>query len=143
MRSVKPNLRLYRHRNTRVRHLICGAIICTVALSFAFGVAGQSTAGNPDLVLTAMHSVEWAALNKAIADALVSSSVQPAGDWSKALNCAKELVAKYPEFGGAHSKLAFVYEQIGLSDEAIDAYQRAIRLDPSDGGSWQSLGSLL
>jgi tetratricopeptide (TPR) repeat protein len=63
-------------------------------------------------------------------------------DWGKALNAAKALVAKYPDSSFAYAKLASIYKQMGFSDEAIAAYQHALKLKPDDAESWDSLGRI-
>ncbi len=73
----------------------------------------------------------------------VPSSVQyQRADWGKVLTATNALVAKYPDSGVAYAELGNVYEQMGFSEDAIGAYQRAVHLRPDDAGSWHSLGEI-
>jgi tetratricopeptide (TPR) repeat protein len=90
--------------------------------------------------LAVLESPEYSAAEQAhfAADAAVASHKQ--ADWGKVLNAAKTLVAKYPNSGVAHAKLGDVYEAIGSSDEAVEAYRRAVKLNPDQPQAWESLG---
>lgn len=61
-------------------------------------------------------------------------------DLGKALQAAKTLAAKYPDSGSAYADLGDLYEQMGLSEEAISAYQHAVKINRADAESWASLG---
>jgi putative serine protease PepD len=71
-------------------------------------------------------------------------------DWSKALDLAKILVAKYPNITRSWYNLGDVYKKMGLTEDAIPAYQQAITLGKQqrdmDSGimlsCWASLGSI-
>jgi len=71
-------------------------------------------------------------------------------DWSKALELAKILVAKYPNDTRSWSHLGDVYKKMDLTGDAIPAYQQAITLGKQqrdmDSGimldCWASLGSI-
>jgi tetratricopeptide (TPR) repeat protein len=63
-------------------------------------------------------------------------------DWKKALQTAEAVVAKYPNSGLAQAKLGDVYKMMGFADEAVNAYQRAVKLNIADAGSWESLGTI-
>jgi tetratricopeptide (TPR) repeat protein len=90
--------------------------------------------------LAVSKSPEFSAVEQAhLAAAAAVASHKPA-DWGKVLNAAKALVAKYPSSGAAHAKLAWVYEDIGSTDEAVEAYRRAVKLNPDQPQAWESLG---
>jgi tetratricopeptide (TPR) repeat protein len=90
--------------------------------------------------LAVLRSPEYSAVEHAdwAANAAVYSHKQ--ADWGKVLNAAKALVAKYPSSGVAHAKLGDVYKTIGSPDEAVEAYRRAVKLNPDQPLAWESLG---
>jgi S1-C subfamily serine protease len=63
-------------------------------------------------------------------------------DWGNLLNATKALVAKYPDSSSAHEELGLVYEDMGFSEEAIEAYQSAVKLDADSPEAWKSLASI-
>jgi tetratricopeptide (TPR) repeat protein len=87
-----------------------------------------------------IRSPEYFALDQAhlAANAAVASHKQ--ADWGKVLNAAKALVAKYSSSGVAHAKVGDVYKAIGSPDEAVEAYRRAVKLNPDQPLAWESLG---
>lgn len=102
----------------------------------------------------ALESSEFAAAHKAWMSAMeeagltqlhASSGADLSGKWDAALRATQAVVAKYPEFALGYDRLGDVYSHMGLIDDAIMAYQQAVKLDPTDtgsAGSWNSLGNL-
>jgi S1-C subfamily serine protease len=86
------------------------------------------------------ESAEYQQLEKAMAAPIGDAGDRyEQADWPNLLRVAKALVAKYPDSSLAYTKLASVYEQMGSSDDAIAAYQHALKLQPEDAGSWHLL----
>lgn len=96
----------------------------------------------------AFNSPESHAATMAIGEAIRSSGLKSLGDasaspdWSGALKCAQSVIAKYPEFPGGYWGLGTVYKNIGFTDEAISAFQKQIKLDPSDSAPWCALARI-
>jgi tetratricopeptide (TPR) repeat protein len=86
------------------------------------------------------QQVTRALLKATAAAAGASIGLNEHADWAKVLNAAKALVAKYPSSGVAHAELGEVYESMGLTDDAIEAYQRAVKLNPDQPLTWNTLG---
>jgi putative serine protease PepD len=63
-------------------------------------------------------------------------------DWKKALDATKALVAKYPRSAIAYEQLGRVHEMMGFADQAVEAYQRAVELNPDSPSVWESLGRI-
>jgi S1-C subfamily serine protease len=64
-------------------------------------------------------------------------------DAAGALKLLNGIAAKYPENGAFLFKLGAVYERLNLLDDAVQAYQHALKLEPTSGIGWTSLGSTL
>jgi len=62
-------------------------------------------------------------------------------DW--ALEKLKKALSAMPDYGPAHSTIAFIYSQLGESDLANDHYLTAIELLPDDGGVHNNYGVFL
>jgi tetratricopeptide (TPR) repeat protein len=60
-----------------------------------------------------------------------------------ALKLLNGIATKYPENGAFLFKLGAVYERLNLLDDAVQAYQHALKLEPTSGIGWTSLGSTL
>lgn len=84
----------------------------------------------------AYSSSERSAAEGAARSAITTSN------WGPALKAAQVLVNKFPEFSGGHAYLGDAYENMGFSEDAISAFQRAVKLDPSEADAWRSLGNL-
>lgn len=54
------------------------------------------------------------------------------GDSTAAINTLEEAVELYPDYGPAWANLGLFYESRGRTDEAIVAYEQAIKADPDD-----------
>ena len=63
-------------------------------------------------------------------------------DWREALKAAQLLVTKYPNLPFGYELLGAAYQNMGFSEDAILAYQHAVKLDSSKANAWLSLGSL-
>ncbi|MFB3042252.1 MAG: tetratricopeptide repeat protein [Candidatus Poribacteria bacterium] len=50
-----------------------------------------------------------------------------------------ELVEQYPDYVDGHVGLGHAYERMGKYDEAIEAIQKAIEIDPQDSLNYTSL----
>jgi len=96
-------------------------------------------------------SPEWHDATRASGDSL-GEKKEPV-NWAKALDLAKIVVDKYPDIVRSWWHLGSVYEKMGVSDEAISAYQQAITLAKEQGDSvsnnsdietlcWAALGSI-
>ena len=54
------------------------------------------------------------------------------GESTKKLDLAKELVAKYPNSSEAYVELGNVYKEQYMLDEAIDSFEKALKINPFD-----------
>jgi S1-C subfamily serine protease/Tfp pilus assembly protein PilF len=64
-------------------------------------------------------------------------------DAAGALKLLNGIAAKYSENDAFLFKLAGVYERLNLLDDAVQTYQHALKLEPTSGIGWASLGSTL
>jgi S1-C subfamily serine protease len=64
-------------------------------------------------------------------------------DAATALKLLNGIAAKYAENDAFLFKLGVVYERLNLLDDAVQAYQHALKLEPTSGIGWTSLGSTL
>ena len=64
-------------------------------------------------------------------------------DAAGALKFLNGIAAKYAENDAFLFKLGAVYERLNLLDDAVQAYQHALKLEPTSGIGWTSLGSTL
>jgi putative serine protease PepD len=64
-------------------------------------------------------------------------------DAATALKLLNGIAAKYPDNDAFLFKLGAVYERLNLLDDAVQAYQHALKLEPTSGIGWTSLGSTL
>ena len=64
-------------------------------------------------------------------------------DAAGALKLLNGIATKYSENGAFLFKLGAVYERLNLLDDAVQAYQHALKLEPTSGIGWASLGSAL
>ncbi len=71
-------------------------------------------------------------------EAALALSVE--GDPERYLEIMKQIAEKYPREKRAHASLGYFYERRGRSDEAIEAFNRALALDPNDGITLNQLG---
>jgi S1-C subfamily serine protease len=62
-------------------------------------------------------------------------------DAAGALKLLNGIAAKYSENDALLFKLGAVYERLNLLDDAVQAYQHALKLEPTSGIGWTSLGS--
>jgi S1-C subfamily serine protease/Tfp pilus assembly protein PilF len=62
-------------------------------------------------------------------------------DAAGALKLLNGIAAKYPENEAFLFRLGAVYERLNLLDDAVQAYQHALKLEPTSGIGWTSLGS--
>jgi tetratricopeptide (TPR) repeat protein len=62
-------------------------------------------------------------------------------DAAGALKFLNGIAAKYAENDAFLFKLGAVYERLNLLDDAVQAYQHALKLEPTNGIGWTSLGS--
>jgi S1-C subfamily serine protease len=60
-----------------------------------------------------------------------------------ALKLLNGIATKYSENGAFLFRLGAVYERLNLLDDAVQAYQHALKLEPTSGIGWTSLGSTL
>jgi S1-C subfamily serine protease/predicted TPR repeat methyltransferase len=64
-------------------------------------------------------------------------------DAGGALKLLNGITAKYPENEALLFKLGAVYDRLNLLDDAVQAYQHALKLEPTSGIGWTNLGSTL
>ena len=64
-------------------------------------------------------------------------------DAAGALKFLNGIAAKYAENDAFLFKIGAVYERLNLLDDAVQAYQHALKLEPTSGIGWTSLGSTL
>ena len=64
-------------------------------------------------------------------------------DLEAAVNTFKELIDTYPDYIEGYLGLGHAYERLGLYDEAIDAVQKAIAIDPKESACLYELIYLL
>src|SRR5262245_11454594 len=62
-------------------------------------------------------------------------------DAASALKLLNGIGAKYAENDAFLFKLGAVYQRLNLLDDAVQAYQHALKLDPTSGIGWTSLGN--
>jgi tetratricopeptide (TPR) repeat protein len=60
-------------------------------------------------------------------------------DPAEALKTLNKLQSKYAEDDSFLLKLGLVYDRLNLLDDAVQAYQHALKLDPSNGIGWTNL----
>ena len=60
-------------------------------------------------------------------------------DLEGAVNAFKELIDTYPDYIEGYLGLGHAYERLSLYDEAIEAVQKAIAIDPKDPLAYTSL----
>ncbi len=76
-------------------------------------------------------------------DFLAAENALQKDDAAGALKFLNGIAAKYPENDAFLFKLGAVYERLNLLDDAVQAYQHALKLEPTSGIGWASLGSTL
>ena len=76
-------------------------------------------------------------------DFVAADSALQKDDAAGALKLLNGIATKYPENGAFLFKLGVVYERLNLLDDAVQAYQHALKLEPTSGVGWTSLGSTL
>jgi S1-C subfamily serine protease len=76
-------------------------------------------------------------------DFVAAESALQKDDAAGALKLLNGIATKYPENGAFLFKLGAVYERLNLLDDAVQAYQHALKLEPTSGIGWTSLGSTL
>jgi S1-C subfamily serine protease/Tfp pilus assembly protein PilF len=76
-------------------------------------------------------------------DFLAAENALQKDDAAGALKLLNGIAAKYPENDAFLFKLGAVYERLNLLDDAVQAYQHALKLEPTSGIGWASLGSTL
>jgi putative serine protease PepD len=76
-------------------------------------------------------------------DFLAAENALQKDDAAGALKLLNGIAAKYPENSAFLFKLGAVYQRLNLLDDAVQAYQHALKLEPTSGIGWTSLGSAL
>jgi tetratricopeptide (TPR) repeat protein len=66
-----------------------------------------------------------------------------AGDAAQALKLLNEIDPKYPENPFLLSEFGLAYDELNLDDDAVRAFQHAVKLQPTDGVTWTNLGATL
>jgi S1-C subfamily serine protease/Tfp pilus assembly protein PilF len=74
-------------------------------------------------------------------DFVAAESALQKDDAAGALKLLNGIAAKYSENEAFLFKLGAVYERLNLLDDAVQAYQHALKLEPTSGIGWTSLGS--
>jgi S1-C subfamily serine protease/cytochrome c-type biogenesis protein CcmH/NrfG len=74
-------------------------------------------------------------------DFVAAESALQKDDAAGALKLLNGIAAKYSENDAFLFKLGAVYERLNLLDDAVQAYQHALKLEPTSGIGWTSLGS--
>ena len=62
----------------------------------------------------------------------IASACEDWGDWNSAIREHRESVQKWPSVSFTHTALGFCLLGVDQTDEAIDAFRRAIEVDPQD-----------
>ena len=76
------------------------------------------------------------------AHAKAKNSSQLHKDWETALRCDKALIAKFPDHDMGYWFTGEAYSAMGFSDDAIAAFQQAVKLNPSNLYAWHDLAKL-
>lgn len=62
-------------------------------------------------------------------------------DWDGAIRVLKEIITRWPRKAEMHNNLGSIYQATGRLQEAIAAYQQALRINPRLAGALNSFGS--
>jgi Trypsin-like peptidase domain len=74
---------------------------------------------------------------------LAAQTALAAGDAPQALKLLNEIAAKYPENPFLLCEFGLVYDELNLNDDAVRAFQLALKLEPTNGVTWTNLGATL
>jgi S1-C subfamily serine protease len=74
-------------------------------------------------------------------DFITAANALQKNDAADALKHLNNIAEKYPENDLFVFKLGAVYERLNLLDDAVQAYQHALKIEPTSGIGWTSLGT--
>jgi hypothetical protein len=117
-----------------------GGLIPLSQLAYGFAVEREGDFAESELEVR--RSPEYSAAEQARDEAGLSVALHQQTDWEKVLSSAKTLIAKYPNSASANDMLGNVYNDMGFQEDAIEAFQKVVKLDPDSPGAWASLGSI-
>jgi len=123
----------------RRMYLPLAAVVTLVVLGSweALGALARHV-GRPRLA----NAVRLAALVPA-ALLLGSATVRRNAEYRSAISIWSDAVTKRPHNARAHTNLGFAFDEAGRSDEAIAAYQQALRVEPGFATAQRNLGAAL
>jgi tetratricopeptide (TPR) repeat protein len=99
------------------------------------------TAAEPQPLWTVTTDAKRVVLNDPQFSA--AQNAMQAGDAAQALKLLNEIDSKYPENPFLLSAFGLAYDALNLNDDAVRAFQHAIKLQPTDGVVWTNLGATL
>src|SRR5579884_1890114 len=76
------------------------------------------------------QSEDRARLKRMKSDQAVNLALQ--GHWAEAAEMNAQLIEQYPKDVEAHNRLAKAYMELGCYDEAREAYNHTLRIDPTN-----------
>jgi tetratricopeptide (TPR) repeat protein len=114
-----------------VTHWLARALF---ASGCAFFAACSGSAVRPDVPADAPRPLDAQTL---FARALAA---QEAGEHDQAEALWKQVIAAVPDYAAPQTNLGIVYRTSGRLEDAIHAYEAAIRLDPADAVTYHNLG---
>ena len=65
------------------------------------------------------------------------------GDWAGAIPKLESALQHTPLSDEAHFELAYAYQMLGFDEKAVEAYRKAVKLNPKYTAAWNNLGILL
>jgi tetratricopeptide (TPR) repeat protein len=75
-------------------------------------------------------------------DLRAAIAAEAAGDYVEKLKHDKVLIARYPDSDVAWYGLGITFGKLNFTDDAIEAYQQAIKIKPDFAGTWYNLGTV-
>ena len=69
-----------------------------------------------------------------------AGNAEVAGDYVEVLKHVKVLVARYPDNAVAWTVLGCTFDDLNFTEDAVTAYQQAIKIKPDDATAWLDLG---
>ena len=107
-------------------------------LANAYGWVGNTAARNEAYKKAASLVEKTSGKERLYLEAAIARFVH--GDVKKYVENMQQIIAQYPREKGAYFALGYFYEMRGMSDQAIEYFDRALELDPNSGLTLNQLG---
>lgn len=119
------------------------SIDSTFAIAYVWLAFADESLNDPKASLTAYqravrYNQKAPERERLMIEAAVAANIEKKGN--KAMGLLKEVAEKYPQYKWAYYYLGFGYERRGSTQEAIEQFTAALRLDPTFGLALNQLG---